>query len=78
MANPNSKDCVRCHLDHNGKDFGLIHWEPPQKQFDHKLTGYVLEGKHAGIACEKCHTPGYMIPEAVSYTHLTLPTNREV
>jgi hypothetical protein len=63
MANPNSKDCVRCHLDHNGKDFNLIHWEPSQKQFDHKLTGYVLEGKHAGIACEKCHTPGYMIPD---------------
>src|SRR5205814_2395622 len=39
MKNPNGKDCVRCHLDHNGEDFGLIHWEPSQKQFDHRLTG---------------------------------------
>jgi hypothetical protein len=61
MRNPNGKDCVRCHLDHNGEDFGLIHWEPSQKQFDHNLTGYKLEGKHAGLACEKCHMPGYMI-----------------
>jgi hypothetical protein len=61
MRNPNGKDCVRCHLEHNGEDFGLIHWEPSQKQFDHRLTGYNLEGKHAGIACEKCHTPMYMV-----------------
>ena len=63
MRNPNGKDCVRCHLDHNGVDFKLIHWEPSQKQFDHRLTGYKLEGKHAGIACEKCHAPAYMVPE---------------
>jgi hypothetical protein len=61
MRNPNGKDCVRCHLDHNGVDFGLIHWEPSKEKFDHRLTGYKLEGKHAGIACEKCHTPMYMI-----------------
>src|SRR5256884_7166986 len=61
MKNPNGKDCVRCHLDHNGEDFSLIHWEPSQKQFDHRLTGYVLEGKHAGLACEKCHMPAYMV-----------------
>ena len=63
MKNPNGKDCVRCHLDHNGEDFGLIHWEPSQKQFDHRLTGYILEGKHAGLACEKCHLPAYMVSE---------------
>lgn len=57
MKNPSGKDCVRCHLEHNGLDFSLIHWEPSQKQFDHKLTGYALEGKHAGIACAQCHTP---------------------
>jgi len=61
MRNPNGKDCVRCHLEHNGQDFDLIHWDPPQKQFDHHLTGYNLEGKHAGIACEKCHAAMYMV-----------------
>src|SRR6266478_602533 len=57
MKNPNGKDCVHCHLEHNGLDFSLLHWEPSQKQFDHKLTGYALEGKHASVACAQCHTP---------------------
>lgn len=61
MQNPNAKDCVRCHLEHNGEDFNLMHWEPSQKQFDHKQTGYVLQGKHADIPCEKCHSPIYMV-----------------
>jgi hypothetical protein len=56
MRNPNGKDCVRCHLEHNGADFPLVHWEPALKQFDHGKTGYPLEGKHAGVACERCHT----------------------
>jgi len=62
MPNPNGKDCVRCHLEHNGEGFSLIHWEPSQKQFDHRLTGYKLAGKHLGVACEKCHTPSQMVP----------------
>jgi hypothetical protein len=62
MQNPNGKDCVRCHLEHNGADFNLLHWEPSQQQFDHRLTGYNLEGRHAGLACEKCHTSSKMVP----------------
>ena len=61
MQNPNGKDCVRCHLEHNGEDFNLLHWEPSQKQFDHHLTEYNLEGKHAGLYCEKCHIPSKMV-----------------
>ena len=64
MNNPNGKDCVRCHLEHNGGNFDLVHWEPSKERFDHRLTGYKLEGKHASVACEKCHTPGHMIPSA--------------
>ena len=63
MKNPNGKECVRCHLEHNGENFPLIHWDPPASQFDHRLTGYPLEGKHMGVACEKCHTSGQMVPE---------------
>jgi len=62
MQSPNGKDCVRCHLEHNGEDFHLIHWEPSQQKFDHRLTGYKLEGKHAPLACDKCHTPAHMVP----------------
>ena len=63
MNNPNGKDCVRCHLEHNGENFNLVHWEPSKERFDHRLTGYKLEGKHASVACQKCHTPGHMVPE---------------
>jgi hypothetical protein len=62
MRNPNGKDCVRCHLEHNGENFNLIHWEPSKEKFDHRLTGYNLEGKHTSVACDKCHTPAHMIP----------------
>ncbi len=49
-----SKECVRCHSEHNGENFPIIKWDP--KAFDHKQTGYILEGKHAGLACSKCHS----------------------
>jgi len=62
MKNPNGKDCVRCHLEHNGEDFLLVHWEPSLKQFDHRLAGYPLVEKHATVACEKCHAPANMVP----------------
>ncbi len=56
-----SQECAKCHSDHNGLDFPLIKWDP--KTFDHKQTGYALEGKHAGVECKKCHTPEH-IPAA--------------
>ncbi len=62
MRNPNGKDCVRCHLEHNGEVFHLIRWEPSLQKFDHRLTGYKLEGKHANLHCETCHTPAHMLP----------------
>lgn len=60
--NPN-KDCARCHSEHNGEDFRLIHWEPSQEKFDHGKTGYALEGKHAAIQCQQCHTAKFMQPQ---------------
>jgi hypothetical protein len=46
-------ECITCHSEHNGEDFSLIKLD--KKTFDHKQTGYVLEGKHAGLSCERCH-----------------------
>ncbi|HEV2523302.1 MAG TPA: hypothetical protein VGT24_13055 [Candidatus Acidoferrales bacterium] len=66
MKNPNGRDCVRCHLEHNGADFSLVHWEPSLKQFDHRQTGYALIEKHAAVACEKCHTSAHIVPAARS------------
>ncbi len=58
MRPGSSQECVKCHSDHNGLDFPLIKWDT--KTFDHKQTGYVLEGKHAGVECKKCHTPEHV------------------
>ena len=44
-----SHECARCHSEHNGEDFPLIKWDI--KTFDHRQTGYILEGKHAGLSC---------------------------
>ena len=56
-----SQECARCHSDHNGADFPLIKWDI--KTFNHKETGYTLEGKHAGLDCNKCHMPSRISPQ---------------
>lgn len=46
--------CVSCHSDHQGVDFDLVRWNPDQ--FDHRETGYALEGLHLRVeSCEACH-----------------------
>jgi Class III cytochrome C family/Cytochrome c7 and related cytochrome c len=39
-------DCVRCHTP--------IGWKP--STFDHNTITFILDGKHTGVPCEKCHT----------------------
>lgn len=56
----NKQDCAKCHSEHNGEDFPLIHWQPSLKAFDHSQTGYRLEGKHAAIECSQCHSPAHI------------------
>jgi hypothetical protein len=57
------QDCASCHLKDDahagrfGADCGACHssegWKPAK--FDHNLSGFKLEGKHAGAECEECH-----------------------
>jgi hypothetical protein len=59
-------DCVSCHKDpHAGRFKGACakchttegwHTITPSG-FNHDLTRYPLRGRHAGLACEKCHDP---------------------
>ncbi len=56
-----SQECARCHSEHNGIDFPLVKWDI--KTFNHKETGYALEGKHAGLDCNKCHIPSHISPQ---------------
>lgn len=61
IAAGSSQECARCHSEHNGEDFPLIKWDI--KTFNHKETGYLLEGKHAGLECNKCHNPSRIFPQ---------------
>lgn len=54
-ALPGHDRCVDCHVDHQGRDFPLIHWPEGRENFDHMAVGYPLEGAHAGLDCRKCH-----------------------
>ena len=56
-----SRECARCHSEHNGEDFPLVKWDT--KTFNHRETGYILEGKHAGLECRKCHNPSHISPQ---------------
>lgn len=56
------KECASCHSEHNGENFALIRWNPSPDAFDHSKTGYVLQGKHAGLACARCHTAAHISP----------------
>lgn len=50
-------ECASCHPDHAGRSFALIKWpDGARDRFDHARAGWVLEDKHASLACEKCHT----------------------
>jgi len=49
------KDCARCH--------GTASWKPTTR-FDHARTAYKLEGKHAKVACLKCHADQQAAPPA--------------
>jgi hypothetical protein len=49
-------ECVRCHREHSGRDFELVHWEPGEPEgFDHARAGWPLDGKHAALECRACH-----------------------
>ncbi len=49
-----SKQCVECHKDHHGREFSIIRFD--KKTFNHSVVGFVLDGKHSKVECEKCHT----------------------
>lgn len=47
--------CASCHVDHRGRQGTM-----PGRTldgFDHRRTGFKLDGAHAGVACARCH-PG--------------------
>jgi len=63
-SGPPGAACVKCHSDHNGADFAMVRWDPTPKGFDHAKTGYMLDGKHVGVACRTCHTAQHISASA--------------
>jgi hypothetical protein len=48
--------CASCHPDHAGSDFRLVTWEEGDStRFDHRRTGWPLDGSHAKVSCADCH-----------------------
>ena len=47
--------CQKCHKDHFGREFKLIHWKDGVEAFDHQATGYILKGGHKNVSCKNCH-----------------------
>lgn len=55
-ARTDYRDCKICHVEHQGVEPDLVWWGKAGKAaFDHKQTGYALEGKHGGLDCAACH-----------------------
>ncbi len=54
-ATVKNKECIECHSEHHGRTFEMTRFD--EKKFDHNLTKYKLEGKHAEVDCRKCHIP---------------------
>jgi cytochrome c7-like protein len=64
-ADETKRACATCHPDHAGRDFALIKWPDGSKlRFDHRRAGWTLDGKHAEIACEKCHQQRFRVTQA--------------
>jgi hypothetical protein len=51
------KECRECHTDHKGRTVNIAPLE--EKQFDHELTDFPLQGGHRPpkAACRDCHKP---------------------
>jgi len=60
--------CSACHHEHHGRDAALA---PPPAAFDHKLSMFSLDGRHAQLPCARCHAQGQWvgIPTACARCH---------
>ena len=47
------QDCKKCHSEQS------FHAIVGINSFDHSKTGYLLEGKHLSVSCDKCHPTNY-------------------
>jgi len=54
--------CSTCHTEHHGPDFNLVNRQSFVRagiedpgEFDHKLVGFEMDGRHRELTCVECH-----------------------
>ncbi len=62
-ARQETRTCTACHKEHFGRSFAVVRLDTAS--FDHRLTGFPLEGKHRTATCRKCHTPAHISAQDV-------------
>ena len=74
---PGMEKCAKCHPDHAGRDFEMINWEEGSPdRFDHRRTGWPLEGKHATAKCADCHKPAFQSTEILKLSPRKSPSGK--
>jgi hypothetical protein len=58
-----ARPCSACHLEHNGRNFTIIRFDT--RTFEHRSTGFPLNGGHAGVPCSSCHTQRLVADTAI-------------
>lgn len=48
--------CAKCHSEHVGREFELVHWKDGKEKYDHAKSGWALTGAHATKKCADCHS----------------------
>jgi hypothetical protein len=78
-ATRKADSCAKCHPDHAGRDLDLVTWpDGSSEKFDHRATGWPLEGKHATKKCRDCHASKYAVSPAAKLSKVKDPAERWV
>lgn len=57
-ATVKSQQCYECHKEHRGRTADIVEWPSGSRDlFNHRLTGWPLEGSHKKPKCNECHEP---------------------
>ncbi len=57
-----TRQCRDCHTDHKGRAARIVRFD--QAAFNHAETDFALAGRHAGVACGRCHAQGRKFRDA--------------
>ena len=54
--------CAHCHSEHHGETFSIVNRASfaragvrDPREFDHRLVGWLMDGRHLELDCAKCH-----------------------